>query len=133
MFPLPVSEYPEDAVFAEDYNLVLNVNAHTENKAAVDKFLTFFCDYQNPTKEFFVKNALPGGLKGFDQDVTYDSSLEAPLRAEETSEYFTRVLPNGFDAGISVQEFMLNPQMTVEDGVALLQSNYAVYVDNIKE
>lgn len=133
MFALPVSENPADAVFAEDYNLVLNVNAHTEKAEAVDKFLTFFCDYQKPTKEFFIKNALPSGLLNFDQIVNYDLSLEAPLLTKETSEFFTRVMPNGFDAGISIQEFMLDPQMTAAEGVALLQNNYAVYVENMKE
>ncbi len=133
MFALPVSEDPEDAVFAEDYNLVINVNAHTKNKEAVDEFLSFFCDYQQPTREFFIKNALPSGLKDFEQVVTYDDALKAPLEAEITSEYFTRILPNGFDPGKSIQEYMLDPDMTIDEAAALLQKNYMTHIENMKK
>lgn len=133
MFALPVSEDPEDAVFAEDYNLVINVNAHTKNKEAVDEFLSFFCDYQKPTKEFFIKNALPSGLKNFEQVVTYDPALKAPLEAESTSEYFTRILPNGFDPGKSIQEYMLDPDMTIDEAASLLQKNYTTHIENMKK
>lgn len=132
MFPLPVSDKPEDAMFAEDYNLVINVNAHTQHSEAVDQFLTFFCDYTKPTKEFFIKNALPAGLRDFEKVVTYDPCLEAPLAAERTSQYFTRILPSGFDAGKSIQEFMMNPVMTPEEGMELLQKNYETHIENMK-
>ncbi|MFR9153739.1 extracellular solute-binding protein [Hungatella sp.] len=132
MFALPVSDNPDDAVFAEDYNLVINVNAHTEKKEAVDTFLSFFCDYTKPTKEFFIKNALPTGLKGFDKVVTYDSCLAAPLEAVKTSEYFTRILPNGFDVGKSIQEFMLDSDMSPSEGASLLQKNYKTHAENMQ-
>ena len=132
MFALPVSEDPEDAVFAEDYNLVLNVNAHTKYPEAVDTFLSFFCDYQKPTNEFFVKNALPSGLKGFEEVVTYDPSLEAPLAADKTAEFFTRILPNGFEPGESIQEFMLYPDMNLDEAAALLQRSYTQHIENMQ-
>lgn len=132
MFALPVSDNPDDAMFAEDYNLVINVNAHTDKKEAVDEFLSFFCDYTKPTKEFFIKNALPTGLKGFDKVVEYDPCLAAPLEAVKTSEYFTRILPNGFDAGKSIQEFMLDSDMSPSEGASLLQKNYKTHVENMQ-
>jgi len=132
MFALPVSEDPSDAVFAADYSLVLNVNAHTENAEAVDKFLSMFCDYTQPTSEFFVKNSLPSGLKDFDKIVTYDAALEAPLAAETTSEFFDRVLPTGFVIGESVQEFLLDKNMSNEEAAELLQKNYDQHIANMK-
>ncbi len=132
MFPLPVSEDPADAMFAEDYNLVINVNAHTQHKEAVDKFLAFFCDYTKPTKEFFIKNALPSGLKDFEKVVTYDASLEAPLAAAQTSEYFTRVMPTGFDLGKCLQEYMMDKSMTIDQAVKLIQNDYDQHVASMK-
>ena len=98
----------------------------------MDTFLSFFCDYQKPTNEFFVKNALPSGLKGFEEVVTYDPSLEAPLAADKTAEFFTRILPNGFELGESIQEFMLDPDMNVDEAAALLQRSYTQHIENMQ-
>ncbi len=128
MFPLPVSEDPNDAMFVADYNLVINVNAHSKNLEAVDKFLTMFCDYTQPTKEFFIKNALPAGLKDFETIVTADPALEAPMAATETALIYGKAFPTGWQFGTAVQEYMLDPSQTPEQGAAALQADYELYL-----
>ncbi len=73
IFPLPVSDNPEDILVPADYQLGFNVYAHTKNMEAVRKFLEFFVDSDGPAKTYYESNGVPTAI------ITKDAYIDPML------------------------------------------------------